>query len=59
MEAPVELGNRRKEMSEELRKKVFQALLARSKNDKLGKQDTKMIADYFGLHIHSVQRLWK
>ena len=46
-------------MTEELRKQVYQALLARSKNGKLGKQDTASVADQFGLHIRTVQRLWK
>jgi hypothetical protein len=63
VEAPVEEQvkepHRRKEMSEELRKQVYQALLARSKNGKLGKKDTTIVADQFGLHIRSVQRLWK
>jgi hypothetical protein len=44
-------------MTEEVRKQVYQALLARSR--KLGKKDTRVIADQFGLHIHAVQRLWK
>ena len=63
MEAPVEEQveepHRRKEMSEELRKQVYQALLARSNNGKLGKKDTAFVAAQFGLHIRSVQRLWK
>jgi hypothetical protein len=46
-------------MSDELRKQVYQALLARSKNGKLGKKDTSIVADHFGLHIQAVQRLWK
>jgi len=33
--------------------------LARSKNGKLGKKDTRIIADQFGVHIRSVQRIWK
>ncbi|KAF0918776.1 hypothetical protein E2562_026157 [Oryza meyeriana var. granulata] len=58
VEEQVEEPNRRKEMSEELRKQVYQALLARSKNGKLGKKDTTIVADQFGLHIRSVQRVW-
>ena len=46
-------------MSDELRKQVYQALLARSKNGKLGKKDTSIVAEHFGLHIQAVQRLWK
>ena len=57
--APVEVSHRRKEMTEELRKQVYQALLARSKNGKLGKKDSRIVADQFGLHIQTVQRLWK
>ena len=46
-------------MTEEVTKQVYQALLARSKNSKLGKKDTRIVADHFRLHIRSVQRLWK
>jgi hypothetical protein len=59
VEANVEVNQQRKEMSEDLRKQVYQALLARSKNKKLGKKDTQIVVDQFGLHIRSVQRLWK
>jgi predicted transcriptional regulator len=59
VEEQVEQPHRRKEMSEELRKQVYQALLARSKNEKLGKKDTTIVADQFGLNIRSVQRVWK
>ena len=59
VEEQVEEPHRRKEMSEELRKQVYQDLLARSNNGKLGKKDTTIVADQFGLHIWSVQRLWK
>jgi hypothetical protein len=45
-------------MFEELRKQVYQALLARSNNEKLGKKDTAFVADQFGLHVRSVHRLW-
>ena len=57
--APIEANHRRKEMTEDVRKQVYQALLARSKNGKLAKKDTRMVADQFGLHIRSVQCLWK
>ena len=59
VEADVQVNQRRKEMSKDLRKQVYQALLARSKNEKLGKKDTQIVANQFGLHIRSVQRLWK
>jgi hypothetical protein len=51
--------HRRKEMTEELRKRVYQALLARSNNGKLHKNDTAIVAAQFGLHIRSVQWVWK
>ena len=50
---------RRKDMTEEETRQVYQALLARSKNGKLGKKDTTIVAAQFGIHIRSVQRLWK
>ena len=46
-------------MTEEETMQVYQALLARSKNGTLGKKDTRIVADQFGVHIRSVQRLWK
>jgi hypothetical protein len=58
VEAPVQVNRRRKEMSEETRKQVYQALLARSKNGKLAKKDTRIVATRFGLHIQAVRRLW-
>ncbi|KAG2584495.1 hypothetical protein PVAP13_6KG309118, partial [Panicum virgatum] len=54
---PVEQPHRRKEMTEHLRKQVYQSLLARSNNGKLGKKDTTIVAEQFGLHIRAVQRL--
>ncbi|KAL6861666.1 hypothetical protein ACP4OV_017366 [Aristida adscensionis] len=59
VQTPVQVNHRRKDMSNELRKQVYQALLARSKNGKLGKKDTRIVADHFGVHIQVVQRLWK
>ena len=46
-------------MTEEVTKQVYKALLKDSKNGKLGKKDTRRVADQFGVHIRSVQRLWK
>jgi hypothetical protein len=46
-------------MSEELRKVVYQVLLAKSKDGVLEKKHSRIVADHFGLHIQSVQRLWK
>ncbi|XP_066377853.1 uncharacterized protein [Miscanthus floridulus] len=59
IEASVQVNQRRKDMTEEVTTQVYQALLARSKNGKLDKKDTRIVADHFGLHIRSVQRLWK
>ncbi|XP_066374537.1 uncharacterized protein [Miscanthus floridulus] len=59
VESPVEVNHRRKDMIEEVTKQVYQALLATSKNGTLGKKDTRIVADQFGVHIRSVQRLWK
>jgi len=58
-DAPVQANQRRKDMPEEVRKQVYQALLKRSNDGKLGKNDTKEVAAQFGLHIRAVQRLWK
>jgi hypothetical protein len=55
MEEQVQQLHRRKEMSEELRKQVYQALLVRSNNGKLGNNDTAIVAEQFGLHIRSIQ----
>jgi hypothetical protein len=46
-------------MTEEVTKQVYQALLNDNKNGKLGKKDTRRVADQFGVRIRSVQRLWK
>jgi len=46
-------------MTEEERKQVYQALLARSKNGKLGKDYTKEVATQFGHDRRAVQRLWQ
>ncbi|XP_039813299.1 uncharacterized protein LOC120676144 [Panicum virgatum] len=59
VKAPVEVHQRRKEMPEELRKQVYQVLLGRSKNGKLGKKDIQIVGDQFDLHVRSVQRIWK
>ena len=44
-------------MSENLRKQVYQALLARNNNGILYKKDTQIIADRFDLHLRTVQRI--
>ena len=59
VQAPVQANRRNLDMSDELRKQVYQALLARSKNGHLGKKDTRIVAEHFGVHIQVVQRLWK
>jgi hypothetical protein len=50
---------RNKEMTDHIRKQVYQSLLARSNNGKLGKKDTTIVAQQFGLKIRAVQRVWK
>ena len=57
--APIQVNHPKHDMPEEVRKQVYQALLARSKNGKLEKKDTTIVAPQFGVHIRSVQRLWK
>jgi hypothetical protein len=59
VEEQVEEPDRRmkKQMSEELRKQDYQALLAKTKNGRLGKKDTKIVADQFDVHIRAVQHL--
>jgi hypothetical protein len=59
IEDPVQGNRRRKDMTEDVRRQVYQILLARSKNEKLGKKDTTIVAARFDLGIRSVQRLWK
>jgi hypothetical protein len=46
-------------MTEQVRRQVFQALLARSRNGVLGKKDTTLVAAQFGLKIRAVQCLWQ
>ena len=46
-------------MSDDLRKLVYQTLLARSNNGKLGRKDTSIVAEQFGLTLRVVQKLWK
>jgi len=50
VEEQVQPRNRRKEMSEEVRKQVYQALLARSNNGTLHKEDTAFVAAQFDIH---------
>ncbi|GJN37452.1 hypothetical protein PR202_gb26408 [Eleusine coracana subsp. coracana] len=52
-------GGRRKDASNEVRKLVFQILLARGNNGRLGKKVTGEVAHQFGLHIRTVQEIWK
>ena len=41
--APIQVNRQKIQMTEEVRKQVYQALLARSKNGKLGKKDTTIV----------------
>ena len=59
IEHVAEANHRRKDMSEHMRKQVYQALLARSNNRKLHKKDTQIVAAQFDVHLRSVQRIWK
>jgi hypothetical protein len=58
-DAPVLENRNRREMSGELKKQVYQALLARSNNGTPQKKDTQIVADQFDLHIRTVQCVWK
>ena len=46
-------------MTEDQRKRVYQALLARSNNGTLHKKDTAFVAAQFGIHQRTAQRVWK
>jgi hypothetical protein len=50
--------HRRKEMTEDLRKRVYQTLLGRSNDGILHKKDTADVAAIFDLHIRTVQHVW-
>jgi hypothetical protein len=52
-------GSRRKDAPDEVRKLCYQILLARSNNGRLGKRVTREVASQFGLHIRTVQKIWK
>jgi len=58
VEEQVQPHSRRKEMSEEVRKQVYQALLARSNNGTLHKEDTAFVAAQFDIHRRTAQRVW-
>jgi len=45
--------------SDNVRQQVYQALLMRSKNGRLGKHDTTIVSEQFGVKIRTVQRIWK
>jgi AraC-like DNA-binding protein len=45
--------------SDNVRQQVYQALLMRSKNGRLGKKDTSIVSEQFGVKIRTVQRIWK
>ena len=58
-DATVQPNPRRKDMTDHERAQVYQALLTRSNNGKLRRKDTSIVAAQFGVHIRSVQRLWR
>ena len=59
VDAPVQVNQRRKEVPEDVRKQVYQALLTRSNSGILHKKDTQIVADQFDLHLRTVQRIWR
>jgi predicted transcriptional regulator len=59
VEGTVQVNPPKHDYPEQVRKQVYQALLARSKNGKLGKQDTTIVASQFGVKIRTVQRIRK
>ena len=58
-DATVQPNPRRKDMTDHECAQVYQALLTRSNNGKLRRKDTSIVAAQFGVHIRSVQRLWR
>ncbi|KAG2550704.1 hypothetical protein PVAP13_9KG298500 [Panicum virgatum] len=59
VDAPVQVNQRRKEVPEDVRKQVYQALLTRSNSGILHKKYTQIVADQFDLHLRTVQRIWR
>jgi hypothetical protein len=59
VEPPIQVNLLKHDYPEQVRKQVYQALLTRSNNGKLGKKDTTIVAAQFGVKIQSVQRIWK
>ncbi|GJN32425.1 hypothetical protein PR202_gb20934 [Eleusine coracana subsp. coracana] len=56
----IHLGHSRtKDASDEVRKQIYQTLLAKSNNGRLGKNVTREVASQFSLHIRTVQKIWK
>ena len=49
----------RKDTPNDVRKLIYQALLRKSKNRRLERHVTKEVAEQFGVHLRTVQRLWK
>ena len=52
-------NQRKHDYSDHVRQQVYQALLMRSKNGRLGKHDTTIVSEQFGVKIRTVQRIWK
>jgi hypothetical protein len=48
---PIQVNLPKHDYPEQVRKQVYQALLARSNNGKLGKKDTIIVAAQFGVKI--------
>ena len=50
-------ASRKKDATDEVRKLIYQTLLARSNNGRLGKGVTTEVASQFGLHIRTAEDL--
>ncbi|WVZ68920.1 LOW QUALITY PROTEIN: hypothetical protein U9M48_017795 [Paspalum notatum var. saurae] len=59
VDAPVEGNQRKRDCPDHVRQQVYQALLQRSKNGKLGKKDTTIVSQQFGVKLQTVQRIWR
>jgi hypothetical protein len=52
-------ASKRKDVTTEVRKQIYQTLLVLSNNGRLGKKVTTQVALQISLHIHTVQKIWK
>ncbi|KAG2629752.1 hypothetical protein PVAP13_3KG449905, partial [Panicum virgatum] len=54
-----QVNQRKHDYSDNVRQQVYQALLMRSKSGRLGKHDSTIVGDQFGVKIRTVQRIWQ